>query len=120
MSTYACLLFYYSKYQSILFCVECVIKILSHNDVCECLSIVLYLLIPHSYNPHLSDPSHLLIEILIYLSYFTALEGAHPDDMTGKFFLSFLGLLPIAYSLSLFQSAFTVKHQYCGEKHTSS
>ena len=69
---------------------------------------------------HLSDPSHLLIEILIYLSYFTALEGAHPDDMTGKFFLSFLGLLPIAYSLSLFQSAFTVKHQYCGEKHTSS
>ena len=35
-----------------------VIKFLSHNDVCVCLSIVLYLLIPHSYYPHLSDPSH--------------------------------------------------------------
>ena len=47
--------FYYSNYQSILLCVESVIKFLSHNDVCVCLSIVLYLLIPHSYNPHLTN-----------------------------------------------------------------
>ena len=39
--------FYYSNYQSILFCVECVIKFLSHNDVCVCLSIVLYALVLH-------------------------------------------------------------------------
>ena len=51
--------FYYSNYQSILFCVESVIKFLSHNDVCVCLSIVLYLLIPHSYNPHLTSYSYL-------------------------------------------------------------
>ena len=36
--------FNYFNYQSILFCVECVIKFLSHNDVCVCVSIVLYLL----------------------------------------------------------------------------
>jgi hypothetical protein len=53
--------FYYSNYQSILFCVESVIKFLSHNDVCVCLSIVLYLLIPHSYNPHLT--SYLILRI---------------------------------------------------------
>jgi hypothetical protein len=47
--------FYYSNYQSILLCVESVIKFLSHNDVCVCLSIVLHLLIPHSYNPHLTN-----------------------------------------------------------------
>ena len=51
--------FYYSNYQSILFCVQSVIKFLSHNDVCVCLSIVLYLLIPHSYNPHLTSYSYL-------------------------------------------------------------
>ena len=53
--------FYYSNYQSILLCVESVIKFLSHNDVCVCLSIVLYLLIPHSYNPHLT--SYLILRI---------------------------------------------------------
>ena len=37
--------FYCPNYQSILFCVGTVIKFLSHNDVCVCLSIVLYLLI---------------------------------------------------------------------------
>ena len=35
-----------------------VMKFLSHNDFCVCLSIVLYLLTPHSYYPHLSDPTH--------------------------------------------------------------
>ena len=53
--------FYYSNYQSILFCVQSVIKFLSHNDVCVCLSIVLYLPIPHSYNPHLTSYLILLI-----------------------------------------------------------
>ena len=51
--------FYCSNYQSILFCVGTVIKFLSHNDVYVCLSIVLYLLIPHSYNPHLTSYSYL-------------------------------------------------------------
>jgi hypothetical protein len=37
--------FYYSDYQSTLFCVGTLMKFVSHNDVCVCLSIVLYLLI---------------------------------------------------------------------------
>ena len=53
--------FDYSNYQSILFCVESVIKFQSHNDVCVCLSIVLYLLIPHSYNLHLT--TYLILRI---------------------------------------------------------
>ena len=66
--------FYYSNYQSILFCVGTLIKFVSNNDVCVCLSIVLYLLIPHSYNPHLTTIGSFAFAnyILIYLSYFTA------------------------------------------------
>ena len=54
--------FYHSNYQSILFCVECVIKFLSHNDACVCLSIVLYLLTsyPHDFC--------LLIELFFFTS----------------------------------------------------
>ena len=37
--------FYYSNYQSVLFCVESVTKFPSHNDVCVCLSTLLYLLL---------------------------------------------------------------------------
>ena len=36
--------FYYSNYQSILFCVESLIKFLAHNDVCVCRFIVPYFL----------------------------------------------------------------------------
>ena len=76
--------FYYSNYQSILFCVESVIKFLSHNDVCVCLSIVLYLLIPHSYKPigkefsrqlcvesYVSIPSFIFIKLILIISTFS-------------------------------------------------
>jgi hypothetical protein len=62
--------FYYSNYQSILFCVESVIKFQSHNDVCVCLSIVLYLLTPHSYNPHLSNDFFVALFAAFYCSIF--------------------------------------------------
>jgi hypothetical protein len=51
--------FYYSNYQSILFCVESLIKFQSYNDVCVCLSIVLYLLTsyPHDFCLLITVPS---------------------------------------------------------------